>query len=59
MQTIILSQVVTPANTLVSLFLQLMKATLLAESSLYFIFSLGSLHYSDVYQPGGDLCGMF
>ena len=39
-----------PANTLVSLRLQLMKATMLAESSLNFIFSLGSLCYSDVYK---------
>ena len=39
-----------PANTLVSLHLQLMKPTVLTESSLYFIFSLGSLCHSNVYR---------
>ena len=38
------------ANTLASLRLQLMKATMLAESSTYFIFSPGSLHSRDVYR---------
>ena len=33
-----------------SLHLQLMKATVLAESSLHFIFPPGSLQYSDVYR---------
>ena len=38
------------AYIFIRLLLQLMKATVLAESSiLYFIFSLGSLHYSDVF----------
>ena len=45
-----------PANTLVSLHLQLMKATVLAESTLYFIFSLGSLHSSDIYRWKSGTC---
>ena len=36
------------ANTLVSLFQQLIKATVFAENS--FIFSLDSLSYADVYR---------
>ena len=43
------SSLATAASTLVSLRLQLMKAIMLAESSLYFIFSPGSLYYSDIY----------
>ena len=43
-----------PANTLVSLRLQLMKATVLAES--YFIFSLGSTCYADVYRRESRRC---
>ena len=51
------SPLATPANTLVSLLLQLMKATVLAESSiLYFIFSLGSLCFGDVYRCEPDSC---
>jgi hypothetical protein len=41
------SSLAATANTLTSLHLQLMKATVLAESSIYFIFSLRS---SDVYR---------
>ena len=36
--------------------LQLTKATVLAESSLYFIFSPGSLHSSGVYRRESDRC---
>ena len=37
--------------------LQLMKVTVLAESSVYFIFSLGSLRCSDVYRcESGRFC---
>ena len=43
-----------PANTLVSL--QLIKATVLAESSLYFIFSPGSLQYNDAYRHESSRC---
>ena len=47
----------TPANTLVSLCLQLMEAKLMAESFiLYFIFSLRFLHYSDVYRCESGRC---
>ena len=41
---------VTPANTLVSLLQHLMKASVLADSSIYFIFSAASLHSSYVYR---------
>ena len=43
-----------PANTSVSLPLQLMKATVLAGSSILYSFSSSSVHSSDVYeqQPG-------
>jgi hypothetical protein len=43
------------ANTL-SLHLKLIKATVLAESSLYFIFSLGALHSSDIYRCESGRC---
>ena len=38
------------------LHLQLIKATVLAESSLYFIFSPGYLHYCDAYRQGSGRC---
>ena len=50
------SPIAAPANTWVSLRLQLMKATVLAESSLYFIFSLGSLCSSHVYRHESGRC---
>jgi hypothetical protein len=46
-----------PSANTVSPCPQLMKATVLAESSiLYFIFSPGSLHYSDVYRCESGRC---
>ena len=42
-----------------SLRLKLMKATVLAESSLYFIFSPGYLHYYDVYRHESGRCHCF
>jgi hypothetical protein len=48
-----------PTNTLVSLCLQLMKATVLAKSSLYFIFLLGSLCSSNVYRHESSRCCTF
>ena len=50
------SPLAAPANTLISIHIQLMKATLLEESSLYFIFSPGSLCYSDVYRRESGRC---
>ena len=50
-----LSPLASPADTLVSLLLQLKKATMLGESS--FIFSPGSLCYSNVYRhESGRYC---
>ena len=46
----------TPANTLVSLRLQSMKATVLAESSLYFTVSPDSLCFSNVYRHESCRC---
>ena len=43
-----------PANTLVSLLL--MKATVLAKSSFYFIFSPGYVCYCDVYRSESGKC---
>ena len=45
--------------TLVSLRLQLMKATVLAESSSYFIFSPGYLPYYNVYRCESGRCCLF
>ena len=45
-----------PSNTLIRICLQLMKATVLAESSLYLIFSLDSLRSSDVYRHESGRC---
>jgi hypothetical protein len=46
-----------PANTLVSLRLQLVKATVLGEGSfLYFIISPGSLCYCDLYRHESGGC---
>ena len=44
------SPLVAPANTSVSLPLQLMKATVLVESSILYSFSSSSVHSSDVYE---------
>ena len=44
------SLLVAPANTSVNLPLQLMKATVLAESSILYSFSSSSVHSSDVYE---------
>ena len=44
-----------PANTLVTLCLQLMKVSMMAKSSLHFIFSLGSFP-SDVYRRESGRC---
>ena len=53
------SPLAAPANTLISIHIQLMKATLLEESSLYFIFSPGSLCSSDVYGHESGRCRTF
>ena len=48
------SRLAATANTLLSLCL--MKATVLAESSLYLIFSPGSFCFSDVYRRESGRC---
>ena len=48
---------VAPANTFVILRIQMIKVTVLAESSiLYFMFSPGSLRSSDVYRRESGRC---
>ena len=47
---------VAPATTLISLSLQLMKATVLTKCSLYFILLPGSLCSSDVYRCKSGRC---
>ena len=48
-----------PANTLVSLHLQLMKATVLAESIWFYLFFLYSLHSAAVCRHESDRCRSF
>ena len=50
------SPLAAPANTLVSLRLQLMKFRVLVKTLLYFIFSLGSLRSSDIYRHESGRC---